>query len=137
MKLVCDTNIVFSALIAGGKTRELILNDQINLYAPEYFFTELRNHRDEVKEKSRLSDDQLTHLRTVLFKDVRVVPKEEFDSQLNTASQLIGDTDPDDVPFLALALHLNADIWTDDTDFDTQDRVTTWKTHELITHILE
>jgi predicted nucleic acid-binding protein len=31
MKLVCDTNVVFSALIAGGKTRELILTDRIAL----------------------------------------------------------------------------------------------------------
>ncbi|MCJ7429475.1 MAG: PIN domain-containing protein [Candidatus Nanohaloarchaeota archaeon QJJ-5] len=137
MKLVCDTNVVFSALIAGGKTRELILNDQIDLYAPEYFFTELRNHRDEIREKSKLSDDQLTYLRTVLFKDVRVVPKQEFDDRLETASQLIGDTDPDDIPFLALALHLNADLWSDDTDFEDQDAVTTWKTHDLVVHILE
>jgi len=34
MKLVCDTNIVFSALIAGGKTRELILSDETYLHAP-------------------------------------------------------------------------------------------------------
>lgn|GEM_PF-6514982 len=34
MKLVCDTNVVFSALIAGGKTRELILSDETYLHAP-------------------------------------------------------------------------------------------------------
>jgi predicted nucleic acid-binding protein len=32
MRLVCDTNVVFSALIADGKTRELILTDRIGLY---------------------------------------------------------------------------------------------------------
>jgi len=61
MKLVCDTNVVFSALIAGGKTRELILSDQTDLYAPEFFFTELDSHRQEIEEKSRLSEEQVNY----------------------------------------------------------------------------
>ncbi|MDZ7688653.1 MAG: PIN domain-containing protein [Halobacteriales archaeon] len=137
MKLVCDTNVVFSALIAGGKTRELILSDQTNLYAPEFFFTELDNHRHEIEDKSQLSEEQLSLLLNVLFKDTEVVPREEFEHELEQASQLIGDTDSDDVSFLALALHLDADIWTDDTDFEKQDEVTVWKTHELVNHLNE
>jgi len=137
MKLVCDTNVVFSALIAGGKTRELILSDQTDLYAPEFFFTELDSHRREIEEKSRLSEKQLSLLLNVLFKDTEVMPRQEFENQIQQANKLIGDTDPDDVPFLALALYLNADIWTDDTDFEQQDEVTVWKTHELVNHLSE
>lgn len=135
MKLVCDTNVVFSALIAGGKTRELILSSQTDLYAPEFFFTELDSHRDEIEEKSRLSEDQLRLLRSILFKDTDVVPREEFEDHLERADELIGKTDPDDVPFLALALYLDADVWSDDTDFKEQDEVTVWKTHELVNHL--
>ena len=135
MRLVCDTNVVFSALIAGGKTRELLLNDQLTLYAPEYFFTELDNHRDEITAKSSLSDDQFTQLRTVLFGDIEVVPKAEFADQLPRSRRLIGETDPDDVPFVALALHLGADIWSDDTDFEAQSEVRVWKTHELVAQL--
>ena len=123
MKLVCDTNIVFSALIAGGKTRELILSDETELYAPEFFFSELDNHRHEIEEKSNLSEEQIGLLLSVLFKDTEVVPREEFEDELDLASQLIGGTDPDDVPFLALALRLDVDIWTDDSDFEEQNEV--------------
>lgn len=135
MKLVCDTNIVFSALIAGGKTRELLLSDRIELYAPEFFFTELDNHREEISEKSNLSEDELGLLLDLLFKDTEVVPKEEFEDELSQASERIGETDPDDVPFLALALHLDVNLWSDDTDFDDQDAVKNWKTHELVAHL--
>jgi predicted nucleic acid-binding protein len=135
MKLVCDTNIVFSALIAGGKTRELILSDETELYAPEFFFSELDNHRHEIEEKSNLSEEQIGLLLNVLFKDTEVVPREEFEDELDLASQLIGGTDPDDVPFLALALRLDVDIWTDDSDFEEQNEVTVWKTHELVRHL--
>lgn len=137
MKLVCDTNIVFSALIAGGKTRELILSDETSLYAPEFFFTELDNNRGEITEKSNLSKGQLKLLLNILFRDTEVVPREEFENELELSSRLIGDTDPDDVPFLALALHLDVDIWTDDTDFEEQDEVTVWKTHELLNRLNE
>jgi predicted nucleic acid-binding protein len=135
MKLVCDTNIVFSALIAGGKTRELILSDETELYAPEFFFSELDNHRHEIEEKSNLSEEQIGLLLNVLFKDTEVVPREEFEDELDLASQLIGGTDPDDVPFLALALRLDVDIWTDDSDFEEQNEVTVWKTHELVRNL--
>jgi len=137
MKLVCDTNVVFSALIAGGKTRELILSDETDLYAPEFFFTELDNNRSEITEKSKLSEGQLKLLLDVLFKDTEVVPREEFEDDMERASTLIGDTDPDDVPFLALSLSLDVGIWTDDTDFEKQDEVTVWTTHELVSRLNE
>lgn len=136
MKLVCDTNVVFSALIAGGKTRELLLSDATDLYAPEFFFTELTAHRDEIEAKSGLSPDRFELLRTILFADTAVVPREEFAGELDRAYELIGGADPDDVPFLALALHLDADVWSDDADFEAQDAVTVWKTHDLVDRVL-
>lgn len=40
--------------------------------------------------------------------------------------------DPDDVPFLALALQREADIWSDDKHFQKKDAVRVWRNHELI-----
>jgi len=74
-------------------------------------------------------------LLNILFRDTEVVPREDFENEIEQASRLIGDTDPDDIPFLALALHLGSDIWTDDTDFEEQDEVTVWKTHELVNRL--
>jgi predicted nucleic acid-binding protein len=135
MRLVVDTNVIFSALIAGGKTRELIITADLELYVPEYFFTELMNNKDTVQEKTGLDRRNLDILLNLLFESIHIVPKEEFEDQLSEATDVIGDTDPDDVPFLALARHLDADIWSDDQHFQEQDIVTTWKTHELIDHL--
>ncbi|WEL21696.1 PIN domain-containing protein [Halorhabdus sp. BNX81] len=132
MKLVCDTNVVFSALIAGGKTRELILSDRTDLYAPEFFFTELDNHRAEIQEKSKLPGDDLDLLLAMLFEETDIVPREEFEPELQKARHHIAGADPDDVPFLALTLHLDVDVWSDDSDFEDQRAVTVWKTHDLV-----
>lgn len=135
MELVVDTNIVFSALIADGKTREIIITGEQELHVPEYFFNELSNNLDEVEEKTGLERHELEMLLNILFEQMHVVPREEFEDRLNQARNLIADTDPDDAPFLALALHLDAGIWSDDQHFQEQESVEVWRTHELIQEI--
>jgi len=38
MKLVIDTNIIFSALLRNSLTRKIILSDVFDLYVPEYLY---------------------------------------------------------------------------------------------------
>lgn len=130
--LVVDTNVVFSALIAGGKTRELIITGHADLYAPEFFYTELEDHREEVSAKTGLSERDLSVLLNLLFEHIQIVFREEFAHALPDARHHIADIDPDDIPFLALALHLDAGLWTDDSHFQQQDAVPVWRTHELV-----
>ena len=73
MRLVIDTNIVFSALITGGKTRECIITAPVELYAPEFFYTEFENHRETILSKTNLDDDQLTTLFALLFEIVTLL----------------------------------------------------------------
>lgn len=40
MELILDANILFSALIKSGLTRELMLNNELVLYAPEFMIDE-------------------------------------------------------------------------------------------------
>lgn len=135
MKLVLDTNVVFSALIAGGKTREILLTGDVTLFAPEFFFSELRNHVDDLEEKTGLERDELELLLGLLFEEIRIVPREEFEERLPEAEDHIALHDPDDVPFLALALARNADVWSDDNHFQKQEAVPVWTTSELIAEL--
>jgi len=135
MKLVIDTNILFSALIAGGKTREIIITGNQDLYAPEYTFTEIEKHQNEIKKKAKIDKPDLQLLINIILEQINIVPKPEFKSQLPKAEKIIGEIDPDDIPFLALALHLDSDIWSDDKHFQKQEKVNAWKTHQLIKHL--
>lgn len=135
MKLVLDTNILFSALIAGGKTRKIIITGNQNLHEPEYTFTELEKHHKTIKRKTELDGSDLQLLLNIILEQINIVPKAEFENQIPQAEKIIGKIDPDDVPFLALALDLNADVWSDDKHFQKQERVNVWKTPELIKHL--
>lgn len=134
MELVVDTNVVFSALIADGVTRELTLMESLSLPVPEFFLTEFTAHLDAIEEKSGLDESKLRLLAAVLFDPVRMVPKEVFADHIPEAMDLIGAVDPDDVPFLALAIHLDSGIWSDDEHFQQQDAITVWRTSELAHH---
>ncbi len=49
-----------------------------------------------------------------------------YEKKINIANDTIGDTDKDDVPFLAVALEKDAMIRSDDRHFEDQDEVKVW-----------
>jgi predicted nucleic acid-binding protein len=42
MNLVIDANILFAALIKDNLTRQLLVSENIRLYAPEFIFNEVQ-----------------------------------------------------------------------------------------------
>jgi len=52
MKFVLDTNILFSALIKDGQTRQLILNYDDLFLCPSYVLEEMEEHLSELVSKS-------------------------------------------------------------------------------------
>lgn len=130
MDLVVDANILFSAAIRDGKTAELLLRDDLHLYAPEFLFVEFRKYEDSILEKTHRSSDDFQRFVDILEKRIDVIPKEEFSPRTEEADE--ASPDPDDVPYLALALERNADLWSDDEELSEQDAVKVWKTHHLV-----
>lgn len=133
MKIVVDTNIIFSALIAKGKTRQILLREDMEFYVPEFFFKELRKYIKDISEKSGLKSRDVKILLSLLLENIQIVPKSAFEHKFLQAKELIGNIDPDDAPFLALALSLKQGvIWTEDKDFRKQKKVKTITTTEMI-----
>ncbi len=132
MQLVVDTNVVFSALIADGKTRESLLYPSFDLYVPEHFFQELDDNRSTVEEKTGLSESELNLLTSILFERIHATPREEFKDEIPRAREALSEDEPGDSAFLALAIHLDAAVWSDDQDFRKQDVVQTYTTEEIL-----
>jgi predicted nucleic acid-binding protein len=72
MELVIDTNIVLSAIVKNSVSRLLLLNPNLILYSPEGLISELEEHKDEIKEKSGLSEKRYNELMPIF---VRFKPK--------------------------------------------------------------
>ena len=132
MRLVVDANVIISALIADSKTRELIVTLDPDLLTPQFIRDEIENYENLIAEKSGREPRRVQQFVELLFQYIEVVPADEFSSYIEGADEAIGDTDPDDVLYVACALANDAHIWSDDSDFKEQDIVEAYSTSDVI-----
>jgi len=136
MRLVLDTNILIAALIKDSITRRILLLPDLEFLLPAFALDELARHRAKIVRAARLKGDELDLLLTLLLTSVAVVPYERIAPYLSDADALIGTIDPDDVPFVALALAEEHDgIWSNDRAFEDLPGIQCWTTTSLKTHL--
>ena len=110
MKLVVDANVVISALIADSKTRELIVTLELDLLTPQFVHDEIENYETLIVKKSGMEPRRVQQFVDLLFRYIEVVPADEFHPRIAEAKEAIGETDPDDVLYVACALARDAAI---------------------------
>ena len=76
MIIIIDSNILVSAIIKDGFTRELIVQCKEQLVAPEYLFQEIRNNEEEILLKSKLNIKDYRDLLKILLKYITIIPNE-------------------------------------------------------------
>jgi predicted nucleic acid-binding protein len=131
MLLVVDANMLTSALIAAGKTADLLFCEQLQLIAPEFLFLEIEDHKDEIVAKSSLSAAEVEEFLSLVKERVVVIPRQEFERYLQEANRL--SPDPDDTEYFAVALRFDATLWSNDKKLkEQQSKVTVLSTAELI-----
>ena len=129
MDLVVDANVLFSALIKDRFSSALLFHDQFHLFAPEYLFTELEKHQEEIIEKAERTPEDFFRLCEKLKRRIAIIPLEELTPYVEEAEKLT--PDPDDMAYFALALKLNCAIWSNDKKLKEQNKIEVYNTHEL------
>jgi predicted nucleic acid-binding protein len=115
-RVVVDTNIIFSALVnAQSAFAEILLRSDHEFFVCEMALVEIFKHKDKIAQVSRLSDDDLARLYHILLKRITLY-KEDLISTENrkAAYHFCRDIDASDTPHVALALELDAFLWTGD-----------------------
>jgi predicted nucleic acid-binding protein len=115
-RVVVDTNIIFSALLhRRSRQREMLALSTVKFHAPRFTFVELFKHKERIKAGSDLTEEELLEALNVVIN--RLILVDESEIAIGTwmeARRLCGGIDLKDSPFVALALHLDALLWTDD-----------------------
>lgn len=118
MKIIVDTNIVFSAILnSNSRIGKILLNskEHFQFFTCNYLRVEIQRHRNKLLKITKLPEDQLTELEDLIiqkitFIDERLIPP---DVLVKTEIQL-KTIDPNDTVFVALTKHLGGKLWTGD-----------------------
>lgn len=118
MRVVVDTNIVFSAILnSDGKIGDLLLNSGriIEFFSVEYLRHEIRNHYDKLSTISKQSIDNINNIEYFVAKEIEFISEEQItETNWKAAYKLVKDVDLDDIAFVALCKHLKCKLWTGD-----------------------
>ena len=115
MKLAADANVLLSALIGGQAVRVLRHTAIEEILTTEATLAEVQEYATQLAQKKHLPVDVVLLAAATL--PVTIVPRSAYASSLSDARRRIGRRDPDDIELLALALHLDLPVWSNDSDF--------------------
>ena len=133
MILILNTSILISSLIKDSVTRQILLLPSMKFYLPEYALEEIEAHKMKISRLSRLSTDEIDILLNLLLENISIIPSQTIQPYLSEAEVMIGRIDPNDIPFLALALATQNDgIWSNDRHFEAIKQLKIWKTSDLL-----
>lgn len=120
MKIILDTNIIFSALLnSNSSIGELIFDSEnvFEFYSCDYMRFEIENHWDKLKKISKLTDKELHESLFRLFTKMQFVNEELISEEIwLKAENLTADIDIDDTDFVALTNYLKGVLWTGDKE---------------------
>lgn len=122
MKILVDTNRIIAALVQESTTRDILFDENFKFLTPDYTITEMKEHKEELKKKTKLTDKEFEILVTLIFERIEIIPESEYKKFLDECKNLI--SDPDDVSYLAACLASKAEgIWAHDPHFLEQHKV--------------
>lgn len=131
MKLVVDANILFAALIKEGSTAELLNSDKLQLFTPEFLFTEFSKYEELILKKTHRSLEEFNKFLELLKEQITIIPKKEILPFIDKAEKIT--PDPKDTIYLALAFALKSNIWSNDKKLKQgQEKIIVFSTEELI-----
>lgn len=131
MKLIVDTNVLFTFFWKDSFTKGILVDQDLEFSAPEFALEEINKHTGEILKKTGISLEKFKDLRKDIAIFVEFIPLEEYKEYLPQALSLIP-MYPNDIDFLALALKIGIPIWSNDPHLKKQSKVRVVNTSELL-----
>jgi predicted nucleic acid-binding protein len=114
--LVIDTSIIFSVLISNNrKIRDILADKNTLLVSPKFVIVELFKHSERIQRLAKLDQDDVLELLFVIISRIKFYEDDLISIRSwSQAWKFCREIDENDTPFVALALELDAKLWTFD-----------------------
>ncbi len=116
MKIVVDSNIIFSSLLKKGEAfRDIFFSDSYKLYSCNFSIIEIFKYKEKILKYSKIDEPELLDKLYKVLKHVTFI-NEKFISTdcFEKAYDLCSDIDEKDTLFIALTIELDSVFWTGD-----------------------
>lgn len=78
MDIVMDANILFAALIRDNVSRNLLVSEELVLYAPDFILKEMEKYKEELVQKTEKSATDFEAVLALLKKRMTLVPLKDI-----------------------------------------------------------
>ena len=130
MKIVVDTNILFSFFWENSLTKKLLINSNIELISPEIALKELIKYSQQIIEKTKINknsfEEKINELKTI----IKFIKEKEYSSVIKEAEEI--SPDKGDSHFFALCIKFNCILWSNDLILQNQKRIKVLTTKDIL-----
>jgi predicted nucleic acid-binding protein len=96
------------------------MESSVSFCCPRFVFSELFKHKERILAATDLAEDELLDALNSLFAHIQFVDESAIRlGDWLEARRLCSGIDEKDTPFIALTIHLNARLWTEDSELKT------------------
>ena len=127
--ITVDANVILSALLRG-KSSSLLFDPRFSFVTTAFTLREVKKYIPRLAKKLHVTQVELRKAMRLL--PIKVRSRSFYQGSIKMAYTMIGDVDSKDIDVLALALELEAYLWSQDKDFEKTGYVKLLKTHDLI-----
>jgi predicted nucleic acid-binding protein len=118
MKIIVDSNIVFSAILNTRSNIGQLLtigSKHFDFYTIDLLKSEIFNHKAKIQKTTGFSDKKFEEIYDLITSKIRFVDDILIsDNSIKNAYKLTQDIDEEDTLFVALTNHLKSKLWTGD-----------------------
>ena len=120
MRIVIDTNIIFSAILnSNSKISKIILHpkSKFHFYSTNILEQELIKHKSKLLKLTNYSESELSFMIRLFLSKIKLIDVEIIPTKLLiNAENLTYDVDIDDTEFIALTNHISGKFWSGDKE---------------------
>ena len=102
---------------SSGKIGKILLNtkDHFQFYSCDFLRVEITKHKNKLLHLTRLSEEELSELENLVTCNITFINEGLIPSEIIKSTEaILLHIDLNDTPFVALAQHLKATLWTGD-----------------------